>query len=393
MSVLEFTRNDKPTLGVEIELQLIDADTMELKNCIGDVLGALPESLREHVKPEIMQSYIEVNTEVCQTVSDVERALHTKLQGIEPALEQCNVRLGWGGTHPFSPWYEQKTTPNERYLRLLENLRDTARRLVSFGLHVHVGVDTGDKAVMICDRMLRYLPILLALSTNSPFWNGRNTGLHSQRSKVLEGLPTAGLPPLMRNWSEYVWLINHLVETQFIETIREIWWDLRPHHNFGTVEVRICDMPYNLDSVLALAALIQCLVHDLSIQIDEGMYQFDCHPMMVRQNKWRATRFGMDAVLVDPYSMEVKPVAELVTDLLPKLKDHAKTLKCEDHLELIRKILTDSTGSKRQLCVYESTHDLREVTRSLLWNAGSESRLVPTTGDAPSKTGADRSTL
>ena len=193
----------------------------------------------------------------------------------------------------------RQSLPTSDITDLIGLLQESARRLVTFGLHVHVGVDSGDKAIMICDRILQHLPTFLALSVNSPFWHGRNTGLHSQRSKVMETLPTAGLPPLMRNWSEYVWLMNNMVETGFIKTIREIWWDVRPHHNFGTVEVRICDMPPSLDDVLGLTALIQCLVHDLSQEIDRGTYQFDCHPFLIRQNKWRACRYGMDAKLVD----------------------------------------------------------------------------------------------
>ena len=156
------------------------------------------------------------------------------------------VRLFWSGTHPFSPWQAQEVTPLDRYRDLIELLQETARRIITFGLHVHVAVDSGDKAIMICDRILQHLPTLLALSANSPFWQGRNTGLHSQRSKIMETLPTAGLPPMMRNWSEYAWLLNNLVDTGFIKTIRELWWDVRPHHNFGTVEVRICDMPPTL---------------------------------------------------------------------------------------------------------------------------------------------------
>ena len=182
---------------------------------------------------------------------------------------------------------------------LVNLLQDTARQLVTFGLHVHVGVNSGDKAIMICDRILRYLPVLLALSCNSPFWEGRVTGLHSWRSKVMEGLPTAGLPPLMRNWSEYVWLINHLIDTGYIESIREIWWDVRPHHAFGTVEVRICDIPGTLEDTLGLVALIQCLICNLSDEIDRGIYQRDSHPMLIRQNKWHASRYGIDAQLVD----------------------------------------------------------------------------------------------
>ena len=216
-------------------------------------------------------------------------------------------------------------------------LQEMARRLVTFGLHVHVGVDSGDKAVMICDRIMRHLPTLLALSVSSPFWEGRSTGLQSHRSKVMEGLPTAGLPTLMRNWSEYVWLVNHMVDTGFINTIREIWWDVRPHHNFGTVEVRVCDMPGNLHDTLALAALMQCLVKALSDEIDHGTYQHDSHPMMVQQNKWRAARFGNQARLVDTYTYRVGDrVADTVERLVELLRPTAAELRCENYLEPLR---------------------------------------------------------
>lgn len=366
MSRLEFKSNATHTLGVELELQLVDADTLALKSCIEDVLKEIPQSMSGQVKPELMQSYLEINTEVCNSVSDVDRDLRGKLKLVGEAVERCGARLGWGATHPFSAWQDQKVTQADRYLWLVENLKETAQRLVTFGLHVHVGVNSGDKAIMICDRILRHIPMLLALSVNSPFWNARDTGLQSQRSKVMEGLPTAGLPPLMRNWSEYVWLINHLVETKFIETMREIWWDVRPHHNFGTVEVRICDMPGNLDHVLALTALVQCLVEALSNEIDEGTYQFDCHPIMVHQNKWRATRYGPEALLVDPYTMEIRPVGSVLTDLLDLLGEHGQSLKCEEYLEYNRELLKMPSGAQRQRETFERTGDLKEVVREML---------------------------
>ena len=206
-------------------------------------------------KPELMQCVLEINTDVCDTIGDAERDLRGKIAIVESACDALGLRLWWGATHPFSSWEDQQITPDARYLQLVNLLQEMARRLVTFGLHVHVGVDSGDKAVMICDRIMRHLPTLLALSVSSPFWEGRRTGLQSHRSKVMEGLPTAGLPTLMRNWSEYVWLVNHMIDTGFINTIREIWWDVRPHHNFGTVEVRVCDMPGNLTDTLAIAAL------------------------------------------------------------------------------------------------------------------------------------------
>ena len=270
METPRFLANDWPTLGVELEFALVDARTMALTSLFEPIHARVPEAVRHRVKPEIMQCYLEINTEICRTVEEVERDLTSQDQGGRSRRRAEGARLLWTATHPFSLWHEQKITQQERYLGLVELLQETARRLVTFGLHIHVGVDSGDKAVMIADRILRHLPMLLALSANSPFWNGRNTGLRSQRSKVMADLPSAGLPPLMRNWSEYVWLLRHMVETGFIQTIREVWWDVRPHHNFGTIEIRICDMPRDLATVIGITALVQCLVHALSEEIDRA---------------------------------------------------------------------------------------------------------------------------
>jgi len=258
---------------VELELGLVDQHTMALSSSIQPILEQVPPELEHAVKPELMQCVVEINTGVCRTVGEVERDLREKLQVVQELARRAGVRLWWGAT-------------------------------------------------------MQHLPTLLALSCSSPFWEGRVTGLGSMRSKIMEGLPTAGLPTLMRNWSEYVWLVNHLVETGFINTIREIWWDVRPHHNFGTVEVRVCDMPGNLEDTLALTALIQCLVKALSDVIDRGAYQHDCHPMMVRQNKWRAARFGVRAHLVDSYTYEVRSCQEAVHRLVELLRPTARQLDC-----------------------------------------------------------------
>jgi len=275
------------------------------------------------------------------------------------------LRLWWGATHPFSSWEDQKITPDARYLQLVNLLQEMARRLVTFGLHVHVGVDTGDKAVMICDRIMRHLPTLLALSVSSPFWEGRRTGLHSHRSKVMEGLPTAGLPTLMRNWSEYVWLVNHMIDTGFINTIREIWWDVRPHHNFGTVEVRVCDMPCNLTDTLAIAALVQCLVKALSDEIDQGTYQHDSHPMMVQQNKWRAARFGNQARLVDTNTYRVATVGATVERLVSMLQPTAAELGCESYLNDCVRMANSPSAAQQQLDLLAESGDPKEVVRRL----------------------------
>jgi carboxylate-amine ligase len=366
VSLYKFVSNERPSLGVEIELNLVDCQTMALRSGILDILQAVPPELESSIKPELFQSYLEINTKICQDVAEAERDLSEKIRVVRELAARHGMLLHWGGTHPFSRWQEQEVTPNERYRKLIDLLQETARRLVTFGLHVHVGVDSGDKAIMICDRILQYLPTLLGLSVNSPFWQGRDTGLHSQRSKIMETLPTAGLPPLMRNWSEYTWLLNHMVETGFIKTIREIWWDVRPHHNFGTVEVRVCDLPPCLDHVLGLTALIQCLVYDLSQEIDRGTYQYDCHPFMVRQNKWRAGRYGLDAKLVDPATCLSVPARTVVRNLLARLEDRAIELGCATYLDIVHRMLDEPTGSVRQLRIYEETGDLAEVVRRMI---------------------------
>jgi len=348
MSKIEFRTNNYPTLGVELELGLIDGQTMELSSSVQKILAALPEQDRAQYKPELMQCCLEINTGICHTVDDAQQDLSQKLKQIERVLDSLNLRLWWGATHPFSRWGNQQVTPDQRYLDLLELLQEMARRLVTQGLHVHVGVESGDKAVMLCDRIMQYLPLLLSLSVSSPFWEDRDTGLCSYRSKIMEGLPTAGIPTLMRNWSEYVWIVNHMVDTGFINTIREIWWDVRPHHNFGTVEIRICDMPGSLDDVLALTAMMQCLVVHLSNEIDEGAYQHDCHPMMVRQNKWRAARFGTSARLVNSFTFDVETVPQMTQRLTQQLAGIAKRLQCSDHLDRCNEIANRPSWSEQQ---------------------------------------------
>lgn len=365
MSKIEFRANNYPTLGVELELGLVDSKTMELSSSVQSILETLPEDLQGQYKPELMQCCLEINTGICQTIGEAEQDLTDKIKRIEAVMDRLGVQLWWGATHPFSRWKDQKVTENQRYLDLLELLQEMARRLVTQGLHVHVGVESGDKAVMLCDRIMQYLPLLLALSSSSPFWEGRDTGLSSHRSKIMEGLPTAGIPTLMRNWSEYVWIVNHMVDTGFINTIREIWWDVRPHHNFGTVEIRICDMPGNLEDVMALSAMIQCLIVYLSHEIDEGAYQHDCHPMMVRQNKWRTARFGPEARLVNSYTFGVETVPEMTRRLVTTMTPIAKRLRCVDYLEHCNVIANRPGWAAQQRTLLEETGSAAEMVRIL----------------------------
>lgn len=362
---LEFTHNAEPTLGVELELALVDGQTMALTSAAQQLLERVPPGLADSIKPELMQCYVEINSGVCRTVAEAEQDLREKVVVVERIADELGVRLLWSATHPFSTWKEQQVTMNERYLMLVELLQDMARQLITFGLHVHVGVDSGDKAVMICDRIMQYLPVLLAISCNSPCWDGRVTGLQSSRSKVMEGLPTAGLPYPMRNWSEYTWLISHLIETGFIHTIREIWWDVRPHHNFGTVEVRVCDMPANLQDVSTIAALIQCLVKSLSDEIDQGCWRHESHPMMVRQNKWRACRYGPRARLVNPTTHQAETLPEIMDKLLTRLTPVAAELGCSTELARAMDLATRPSGADRQLALLQECDSPVEAVRRL----------------------------
>lgn len=361
---LHFTSNSHRTVGVELELQLVDPATMALKSVCADVLERLPND-NDWAKPELMQSYLEINSSPCANVAEVRADLLHKLRLVDAAVRDSDARLFWGGTHPFSLWMDQEISPNERYHKLVDSLQDTARRIVTFGMHVHVGVESGDKAIMVIDRLMRYIATFLALSVNSPFWVGRNTGLHSQRCKIMEQLPAAGTPPVLRNYSEYCWVVNHSIDNHTINSIQEIWWDVRPHPKYGTVEVRIFDLPPNLEDALALTALTQCLVDALSEQIDEGVYQHDIHPIMVRQNKWKATRYGMRAELIDPVTHKTIPVREMVFYLYERLKPHAAKLGCLRELGHVLNMLERPSGAEKQIALYEAKGDLAEVVRTL----------------------------
>ncbi len=363
---MRFKPSPDTSIGVEIELGLINSETLELSMDVPEMLQRLPAGWEDSIKPEFMRSYLEFNTGVCKTVDEVRSDLSEKLQwGYETAAEMGNTFL-WSGTHPTSHWKDQKLTDDERYEWLMETMQFVARRLVVFGLHVHIGVDSGDKAIQMCDRLLRHLPVLLALSSNSPHWCGRNTGLHSYRSKVMESLPTAGLPETMRNWSEFNWLTDHLIATDFIHSPREIWWDVRPVARFGTVEIRVMDTPMTMEQLLGLVAMTQCIVSGLSSDIDRGMYLVDCHPMIARQNKWHAARYGLDATLADPDTMHAIPARQQARLLLDLCQPVAEKLGCSEELSYVERILENGSGAATQHKIAKDTGDLKQVISKTL---------------------------
>lgn len=362
MSLVSFQGSARPSLGVELEFQLVEPRSFALTGAADQVLNSAAAELRDSVKPEFYDCCVEINTDVCGDVSEVERDLSGKLAALARAVGRCGVLLAWGGSHPFSHWRDQPIVATPRYRELTEQYRDTLCRQLTFGLHVHVGVHSGDTAVQVCSGIAEYLPILLALSVNSPFWCGRATGLHAHRVEVMGALPMGGLPPRLASWDDHVRLVDRLTSAGLIGSMKDLWWDVRPSPDHGTVELRICDMPPDLESVLGLTALVQCLVVDLarggSAPIDD-----ECGLMMVRQNRWRAARYGLGAVFVDPRTGAAVSARERIQGLVERLQGVAAELGCARQLERVRAMAGSPSGAERQLAVYRQTGDLREVVR------------------------------
>ena len=366
----KFNSSPEHTIGVEIELGLVDKKSGALVNEIDFLMDACPDKWKDSVKHEFMQSYCEFNTGVCHTVDEVRADFAEKLQWGYDVADQRDMTFLWSGTHPFSHWEDQKLSPGERYEWLMNTMQYVSRRLVVFGLHVHVGVDSGDKAIQMCDRLLRHLPTLLALSSNSPHWLGNDTGLHTYRSKLMESLPTAGMPETLRNWSEYIWLIEHLISTGFIHSPNEIWWDVRPSPQFGTVEIRVMDTPINMKHLLGLVALSQSLIAGISEQIDRGAYLYDSHPMIARQNKWHAVRYGMDASFVDFDTMLAVPARQVARRLLDQCAPHAERLGCIKELGYVEEIIEQGSGADTQNRAWDKTGDMHQVVDRILDKTG-----------------------
>ncbi|MGZ6826927.1 MAG: glutamate--cysteine ligase, partial [Mycobacteriales bacterium] len=293
---IPFQSSERSSLGVEWELQLVSPTTRQLTSGATDVLGELsPGAEHPKAKHELLESTIEVITGICSTVGEATADLAGTVAELVPLLARRDLAMMCAGTHPQTDWTSQTISPSPRYAKLVEDMQWLARRLQVFGVHVHVGVRSAEKAIPIVNAVSSYLPHLLALSASSPYWKGRDTGLASARSKVFENLPTAGLPYQLADWAEFESYMETLLTTGTIGSIKEVWWDVRPHPDFGTVELRICDGLPTLYEVGMVAALGQCLVDTFDREIDRGYTLPTPKGWVVRENKWRAARYGLDA--------------------------------------------------------------------------------------------------
>ena len=367
---IPFRSSERASLGVEWELQLVDRDTRELSQGAIEILEQLrPEGAEEHpkAKHELLQSTIEIITGVCTTVAEAKADLAGTLAEVVAAADERNLALLCAGTHPFTDWQTQLISPKERYLQLVERMQWMARRMQIFGVHVHVGVRAPEKAIPIVNALCQYIPHFLALSSSSPFWVGCDTGLASSRTKIFEGMPTAGLPYQLEGWAEFEEYMETLISTGSIDSVREVWWDVRPHPDFGTVELRICDGLPTLDEIGAVAALAQCLVEQFDTQLDRGYTLPTPASWVLRENKWRASRYGLDADIVVDEKGTVRPVRQAIVDLVEELRPTAKRLDCEAELADVLRVLEVGASYQRQRAV-AAAHDgkLEPVVDSLL---------------------------
>lgn len=366
---IPFNPSAGPTLGVEWELELVDRDSRELSPRAIEILEAItPDGLDEHprAKHELLQSCIEVVTGVCETVGEATGQLAETVAEVQAEADRYGVGLMCSGTHPMSDFRNEKISPKERYTELVENMQHLARQMAIFGVHVHVGVTAKEKVVPIVNALTQYIPHFLAFSASSPFWISEDTGLASYRSKVFEALPTAGLPFQLDSWDEFEMYMEALIETKTIDTIREVWWDIRPHPNFGTIEMRICDGLPSLEEVGAVTALSQCLVVMLDREIDRGYRLPKPKQWLVRENKWRAARYGLDAKIVVDNIRTLRPVRDALLGLVEELMPTAKRLGCLDELGAIETILDRGASYQRQRERFAQTGDMRDVVDLLL---------------------------
>lgn len=370
---IAFTHNPRPTIGVELELHLVDAVTGDLVSASNEVLGEMsrrfPDNEHPKAKHELFQSTVELITGVCDTPAQARADLTETFHELHDTSTRRGLKVISAGTHPFGMARKQDVSPNPRYHELIEAMQWPARRLLICGQHIHVGVRDGERAITIINEMTRHLPLFLALSSSSPYFEGEDSGLASARSKVFESLPTAGLPPQIADWVDFESFMSTLIDSACISSIREVWWDIRPHPDFGTIEFRMCDSPHTLTEVTALAGLAQTLVAWADDRIDRGELPLPPREWTVRENRWLAARYGIDARLIVEADADGKPerrpIRELVTELITELSPVAEVLGTQQELASVERILEHGSGSSRQRRLVDAGATLPDVVHHL----------------------------
>lgn len=350
------------TIGIEEEFQLIDPVSRDLKSHILQMLEGNKTIIAERVKPELHQSVAEVGTGICKTVQDAEKEVFALRAFLKEIAEKQGLKIAAAGTHPFADWRDQKIFPNERYDKLVEEMQLIARANLIFGLHVHIGIEDRDLQIQIMNEYRYFLPHLLALSSNSPFWLGSDTGLKSFRTKVFDRYPRTNIPDSYGSYSEFDTLVQLLIKTGCIDTGKKIWWDIRPHPTFPTLEVRICDIPMRASESVTLAALMQAIAAKLYKLRSKNLGYRTYPRALIMENKWRASRYGITGKLVDFGMEEERDEKLLILELLEFIDDVVDDLGSRKHIEEgVKFILQNGTGADRQLAVWKKTQDIHKV--------------------------------
>jgi carboxylate-amine ligase len=354
------------TLGVEEELMIVDGESMDLVSAIEEMIEAVPRETEGEVKPELMQSVLEISTNVCRNAGEAAGQLEELRRRVRETAESKGLTIGSAATHPFAKWEEQRIVERPRYLELVDALRFVVRQELLFGLHVHVGMDDPEKAIHVANGMRVHVPILLALSSNSPFWRGVPTGLMSTRTPIFKQFPRVGVPPRYENWADFESRVEFMVKAKAVEDYTYFWWDIRPHPNLGTVEIRVCDAQTRLEHTIALAALIQAMCKEL-VEHYDARNTLSTYPReMLDENKWLAARYGLEGELVDlPESSRVSSI-DLARRLVERLRPHARELNCDREFEGIDDLIERGTGARRQLSVWRGNRDMRSLVRNIV---------------------------
>jgi carboxylate-amine ligase len=356
----------KFTLGIEEEFQLVDPQTRELKSHIEEMMAA-GAHLGEQIKPELHQSVVEVGTPVCADIREAGEAVRHLRRALVDMAERSGARIVASGTHPTSHWKDQEITDRIRYKDIVNEMEDLARANLIFGLHVHVGLDDDEMRIQIMNGVRAFLPHLLALSVNSPFWCGRRTGVKSVRSTIFKRFPRTQVPDYFRSWAEYEDFVRLLVRTGCIDDGKKIWWDVRPHAYFKTLEFRVCDIPCRAEETVAIAALAQALVARLHRLIESNLSIRYYSRSVVMENKFRALKHGLDGQMIDFKLQEQRPTRALLMEVLDFVDEVVDELGSRAQMDFLRRwVQAGDTGADRQLAVWEATRDHRAIVDFLI---------------------------
>src|SRR5579872_5377943 len=346
------------TIGIEEEYQTVDPSSRDLRSHIhAEMIEKGKMLLQERVKAEMHASVVEVGTSVCSNIKEAKEEVKKLRRDMIKLAQENGLRLASAATHPFADWRVQEITPDERYKNIVEDMQLVARANLIFGLHVHIGLEDRETAIHLMNHARYFVPHILALSANSPFWLGMDTGLKSYRCKVFDKFPRTNIPDLFASWSEFEGFVDLLIRTKCIDNAKKIWWDIRPHPHYPTLEFRICDMPMRLDETIAIAALCQAVIAKLYKLHEQNLSFRHYSRSLIMENKWRAARYGLDGNLIDFGKQKEVPVRQLIREILDFVGDVAEELGSTNELAYIERILEEGSGADRQLRVFRETND------------------------------------